>query len=581
MKKLLSLLLPLALALSLTACGEKSADEAARQTPPTLTVTSANACSVTLKSSSYDWTYTQGLQSMTVIACGAHPLDENCRDITPVLEMPFAVSAAYFYTVTLDFGDNSPDSVSLRCWPSDAWGSTGMPSETVTAQRQDNGTFRAELPQSGGIFAVDALWDGSSATYTFCTQAEGSEELHPGAVLSIGESEDIRKIDISWRSGGVNIYTAEQSAQISVKEESAAPLAESEKMVCAIDGDTLRIRFLGDAYRGSYDGEKHLDVGLPRELVSAGHFEEIKVETTDAYAYVSADAQKIELSTLSGDARVMCANCPEVEIETTSGNAGVVDGTWGKIELSTVSGAIELAGEAENAEIETASGKVDIAGALGALDFESVSGNLILATERALRLDAETESGSIYLTLPAQDGFTLDYETKSGAFRSALTEREETLIACGDHEETKKKESGSAALFFSLFLVDCKPRLVEAVGEQLFDVQVLFLVVLVQAHDLHVGPELVEHLTARTAGVAVVVAAPSDDDALEAPVPLAHGLKRRGALGAVRQAVARIFDVAAGEDRAVLTFERRAHGEVGIRHIRHVQHGDGLRLEFF
>lgn len=391
MKKLLSLLLPLALLLSLTACGEKSADEAARQTPPTLTVTSANACSVTLKSSSYDWTYTQGLQSMTVIACGAHPLDETSRDITPVLEMPFAVSAAYFYTVTLDFGDNSPDSVSLRCWPSDAWGSTGMSSGTVTAQRQDNGTFRAELPQSDGIFAVDALWDGSSATYTFCTQAEGTKELHPGAVLSIGESEDIRKIDISWRSGGVNIYTAEQSAQISVKEESTAPLAESEKMVCAIDGDTLRIHFLGDAYRGSYDGEKYLDVGLPRELVSAGHFEEIKVETTDAYAYVSADAQKIELSTLSGDARVMCANCPEVEIETTSGNAG-------------------------------------------ALDFESVSGNLILATERALRLDAETESGSIYLTLPAQDGFTLDYETKSGAFRSALTEREGTLIACGDHE---------------------------------------------------------------------------------------------------------------------------------------------------
>lgn len=393
MKKLLSLLLPLALLLSLTACGEKSADEAARQTPPTLTVTSANACSVTLKSSSYDWTYTQGLQSMTVIACGAHPLDENCRDITPVLEMPFAVSAAYFYTVTLDFGDNSPDSVSLRCWPSDAWGSTGLSSETVTAQRQDNGTFRAELPQSDGIFAVDALWDGSSATYTFCTQAEGSEELHPGAVLSIGESEDIRKIDISWRSGSVNIYTAEQSAQISVKEESAAPLAESEKMVCAIDGDTLRIHFLGDAYRGSYDGEKHLDVGLPRELVSAGHFEEIKVETTDAYAYVSADAQKIELSTLSGDARVMCANCPEVEIETTSGNAG-------------------------------------------ALDFESVSGNLILATERALRLDAETESGSIYLTLPAQDGFTLDYEAKSGAFRSALTEREGALITCLDDHAT-------------------------------------------------------------------------------------------------------------------------------------------------
>lgn len=434
MKKLLSLLLPLALLLSLTACGEKSADEAARQTPPTLTVTSANACSVILKSSSYDWTYPQGLQSMTVIACGAHPLDETSRDITPVLEMPFTVSAAYFYTVTLDFGDNSPDSVSLRCWPSDTWGSTGMPSETVTAQRQDNGTFRAELPQSDGIFAVDALWDGSSATYTFCTQAEGSEELHPGAVLSIGESEDIRKIDISWLSGGVSVLAVGQTSQITVQEEATTALTEEEKLVCAVDGDTLRIRFMSDARRDSFEGEKFLTVSLPWELVKNAHFEEIDIETTSAYAYVSADAQKIKLSTVGGDARVMCANCPEVEIETTSGNAGVVDGTWGKIELSTVSGAIELAGDAESAEIETASGKVDIAGALGALDFESVSGNLILATERALRLDAETESGSIYLTLPAQDGFTLDYETKSGAFRSALTEREGTLIACGDHE---------------------------------------------------------------------------------------------------------------------------------------------------
>ena len=436
MKKLLSLLLPLALALSLAACGEKSADEAACQTPPTLTVTSANACSVTLKSSSYDWTYTQGLQSMTAIACGAHPLDETSRDITPVLEMPFTESAAYFYTVTLDFGDNSPDSVSLRCWPSDAWGSSVMPSETVTAQQQDNGTFRAELPQSGGIFAVDALWDGSSATYTFCTQAEGSEELHPGAVLSIGESEDIRKIDISWLSGGVSVQAVGQTSQITVQEEATTALTEEEKLVCAVDGDTLRIRFMSDARRDSFEGEKFLTVSLPWELVKNAHFEEIDIETTSAYAYVSADAQKIKLSTVGGDARVMGATCPTVEIETVNGSVGVVDGTWGKIELSTVSGAIELAGDAESAEIETASGKVDIAGALGALDFESVSGNLILAAERALRLDAETESGSIYLTLPAQDGFTLDYETKSGAFRSALTEREGALITCLDDHAT-------------------------------------------------------------------------------------------------------------------------------------------------
>ena len=437
MKRLISLLFCAVMALALAGCGAKSAPAE----PPELTVANAQGASITAMGGSYDWDYDLGNgQRSGAIACGAHPLDEICRDMTPILEMPVAVSASFHYTVTLDFGDCAPDSVSLRFWNEQCWGDTEAKPEKLFAERQDNGAYTVELIPSIGVFAVDASWDAEdykgTATYTFCTKAEGSEELHPGAVLSIGESEDIRKIDISWRSGSVNIYTAEQSAQISVKEESTAPLAESEKMVCAIDGDTLRIRFLGDAYRGSYDGEKYLDVGLPRELVSAGHFEEIKVETTDAYAYVSADAQKIELSTLSGDARVMCANCPEVEIETTSGNAGVVDGTWGKIELSTVSGAIELAGEAENAEIETASGKVDIAGALGALDFESVSGDLILATERALRLDAETESGSIYLTLPAQDGFTLDYETKSGAFRSALTEREGALITCLDDHAT-------------------------------------------------------------------------------------------------------------------------------------------------
>ena len=435
MKKLLSLLLPLALALSLTACGEKSADEAARQTPPTLTVTSANACSVTLKSSSYDWTYTQGLQSMTDIACGAHPLDETSRDITPVLEMPFAVSAAYFYTVTLDFGDNSPDSVSLRCWPSDAWGSTGMSSETVTAQRQDNGTFRAELPQSDGIFAVDALWDGSSATYTFCTQARGAKSSTRAPVRHASATTAKTSARSTSRAQRRRAHLCRRAERADQREGGIHRAARREREDGLRDrrrhaAHPLPRRRLPRQLRWGKVSRR----GLPAELVSAGHFEEIEVETTDAYAYVSADAQKIDLSTVGGDARVMCATCPTVEIETVNGSVGVVDGTWGKIELSTVSGAIELAGDAESAEIETASGKVDIAGALGALDFESVSGDLILATERALRLDAETESGSIYLTLPAQDGFTLDYETKSGAFRSALTEREGTLIACGDRE---------------------------------------------------------------------------------------------------------------------------------------------------
>ena len=371
MKKLLSLLLPLALALSLTACGEKSADEAARQTPPTLTVTSANACSVTLKSSSYDWTYPQGLQSMTVIACGAHPLDETSRNITPVLEMPFAVSAAYFYTVTLDFGDNSPDSVSLRCWPSDAWGSTGMPSETVTAQRQDNGTFRAELPQSDGIFAVDALWDTSSATYTFCTQAEGAAG-YVSETFSV-EPARVREIEVDWLGGSVMVVLTDDDS-LSFAEMAYQDVPEEQRLSYALDGDTLKIDFCRSGHLLSSSPEKQLVLSIPRGLT----LEKFEADTTAA-----------------------AVNVTGLHTQT--------------VDISTVSGGVDLAAEAYEIDISTTGGCAAVDADFYQLDFSAVSGSLTLTMQRAAEVDAETVSGGVAIHLPPSSyGFALDFETVSG-----------------------------------------------------------------------------------------------------------------------------------------------------------------------
>ena len=424
----------LCLMLALVGCGARKNVPAE---PPELTVTNAQGARITAMGGSYDWDYDAGGGQRTgAVACGMHPLDEALRDSTPALEMPVALSASSHYTVTLDFGKYAPDSVAVRFWNEQCWGDTEAKAETMAAERLDDGTYRIELIPSIGIFAVDASWDAEdyrgTACYTFCTKAAGEALLHAGAVLSLVESEEIRRLDISWLSGGVSVQAVGQTSQITVQEDATTALTEEEKLVCAVDGDTLRIRFMSDARRDSFEGEKFLTVSLPWELVKNAHFEEIDIETTSAYAYVSADAQKIELSTLSGDARVMGANCPEVEIETTSGNAGVVDGTWARVDISTLSGAIELAGDAESAEIETTSGKVDIAGALGALDFESVSGDLTLSSERALRLDAETTSGAVRLYLPELNGFDLDFSTTSGALETDLTGREGTMIACGD-----------------------------------------------------------------------------------------------------------------------------------------------------
>lgn len=371
MKKLLSLLLPLALALSLAACGEKSADEAARQTPPTLTVTSANACSVTLKSSSYDWTYPQGLQSMTVIACGAHPLDETSRDITPVLEMPFTVSAAYFYTVTLDFGDNSPESVSVRCWPSDAWGTTGMPSETVTAQRQDNGTFRAELPQSDGIFAVDALWDASSATYTFCTQAEGAAG-YVSETFSV-EPARVREIEVDWLGGSVMVVLTDDDS-LSFAEMAYQDVPEEQRLSYALDGDTLKIDFCRSGHLLSSSPEKQLVLSIPRGLT----LEKFEADTTAA-----------------------AVNVTGLHTQT--------------VDISTVSGSVDLAAEAYEIDISTTGGCAAVDADFYQLDFSAVSGSLTLTMQRAAEVEAETTSGGVTIHLPPSSyGFALDFETVSG-----------------------------------------------------------------------------------------------------------------------------------------------------------------------
>lgn len=371
MKKLLSLLLPLALALSLTACGEKSADEAARQTPPTLTVTSANACSVTLKSSSYDWTYPQGLQSMTVIACGAPPLDETSCDITPVLEMPFTVSAAYFYTVTLDFGDNSPESVSLRCWPSDAWGTTGVPSETVTAQRQDNGTFCAELPQSDGIFAVDALWDASSATYTFCTQAEGAAG-YVSETFSV-EPARVREIEVDWLGGSVMVVLTDDDS-LSFAEMAYQDVPEEQRLSYALDGDTLKIDFCRSGHLLSSSPEKQLVLSIPRSLT----LEKFEADTTAA-----------------------AVNVTGLHTQT--------------VDISTVSGGVDLAAEAYEIDISTTGGCAAVDADFYQLDFSAVSGSLTLTMQRAAEVDAETVSGGVTIHLPPSSyGFALDFETVSG-----------------------------------------------------------------------------------------------------------------------------------------------------------------------
>ena len=437
MKRCLSLLLlGAALALTLAGCGAK---KDVLTEPPQLTVTNAQGVNVTAMGGIYDWDYDLGNgQRSGAIACGMHPLDETLRDSTPALPISNLVSLASYYTATLDFGGHAPQFVSVRFWNELCWGDTEAKAEPMTADQQGDGTYGLVLSPSIGVYAVDASWDTEdykgTATYTFCTKAAGAEELPYSKTYSFGGEAPVKSLDISWLSGGVSVEALGQIGGITVVERSDRMLAEDETLTFRLDADsdghTLHIGFMKS---DRFDGEKYLTVYVPWELVKDGLLEEVDIETTSAYAHVSADAaRKIDISTLSGDARVMCASCPEVEIETTSGNAGVVEGTWQSVSVSTTSGAVELAGDAEEVEIETTSGAAELNGRFGSADFSSVGGGLTLYAKSALRLDAKTTSGDLTIYLPEPDGFTLAHETTSGALESALTDREGTMLACGD-----------------------------------------------------------------------------------------------------------------------------------------------------
>lgn len=429
MKRLFALLLSLALCLSLAACG---ADGAELPAPPTLTVTNAAGDTVTAESWSYDWDYSTGYgEWMGVVADSAHPLDESCRELMPVLEMPVTVSVVSAYVVTLDFGAAAPQSVSIRRWGEECWGDFEAKSETSTAEAAEDGTYTAVLTPSIGIFAVDAVWDtekyNGRATYCFRAVAENVQTLSALGEYRFDASQ-VKKLDVSWLGGSVIVQRGAQTESIVVGETCNGEVSDDERMTCTLAGDTLRVRILPEGFTGSLSAQKYLTVYVPDTCA----LDEIEIEASSAYVSVDdLTAREVEISTVSGSIALF-GNYAKAEIETTGGDA-VLAGTYGVIDFESVSGSlISDSLEADTLTAETGSGAVTLMGSIGTLKFDSVSGDLSIKALAALALAAKTTSGSVSVSLPGESGVEIDFVTTSGVLDTALTQRDGTMVACGE-----------------------------------------------------------------------------------------------------------------------------------------------------
>lgn len=188
---------------------------------------------------------------------------------------------------------------------------------------------------------------------------------------------DIGELDIEWFAGDITICPG-NTDRITVREDGS--FDDRYTMVIRRDGDSLKIRFFQEERNmiGLHNiPEKDLTITVP----------------TDWY-------------------------CRALEIETASATVDVCDMTIGVVDFSGASGSCTFENcTVETMNMETASGDVRITGSLNTLDCDAASAKIHAVLNNVpSRLDMETMSGDLELTLPADAGFTLNLDSLSGSF---------------------------------------------------------------------------------------------------------------------------------------------------------------------
>lgn len=213
------------------------------------------------------------------------------------------------------------------------------------------------------------------------------EEPDAGYTAGGGEIVQIdgfREIDIQWIAGRVVVERYDgKITELSETKLDGSPV--SLKMEWRLNEDTGKLEIRSQPVQANTDEGKLLTVRLPRDTV----LYELDINT------VSADV----------DVQASFTQLTELAITTVSGSVTAADVTADEVSLASTSG--ELAGvyQAQRLDVDTVSGKVT-------LTLPNVP----------QELEAETTSGDVTLTLSAQPAapVALHFQTVSGVFRSDI-----------------------------------------------------------------------------------------------------------------------------------------------------------------
>lgn len=210
-------------------------------------------------------------------------------------------------------------------------------------------------------------------------------------------TDEFHSIKVNWTNGKINIEAYDGEDTVISETE----VAEKEnKLRWRVEDGVLKIQQMAAGMRFGLKQtpKKTLTVKIPSNVA-----EGLKAVTSDS---VSAEV------TITG-----ISASDKIEIDTVSGGANLKNIKTEKLDIDTVSGSIKAAGEFTE------------------LESDSVSGDVTISTATPLKkLDCDSTSGNIRLTIPKNSGFTLKADTVSGDISCGLPAVSESKNrrVCGD-----------------------------------------------------------------------------------------------------------------------------------------------------
>ncbi len=261
------------------------------------------------------------------------------------------------------------------------------------------------------------------------THYDNAEQYTAGGTTLDGA---VKHLDIHWTDGAVNIaYHAGDTVEIA--ETAKKAISGDAALRWWLDGDTLRIQYAKSGFFSFTGLNKALTVTLPEGValdsaridVTSGEVNAPELQARDVQIDLTSGdlalkqsdaAERIALSSTSGDISADIADAGKLTIGVNSGKIRAAVGHVDEVDISATSGDITLeGGEAQKASLDSTSGRIDVR--LEAFD--------------ELKIDAT--SGDIAAALPSEPGYRADVSTTSGSFDYTVPlTRDGSAYTCGD-----------------------------------------------------------------------------------------------------------------------------------------------------